>query len=181
LWARVAVPFAGSGRGAFLLPDVGDEVALVFVNGDPRQPLVVGGLWNGNARPPDRLGGGKQRVDRYTLVGAQGSRIAVVEETEGQATISLSTTGGQSVTITQSGGGKVVLEAAGNKVTLDPKGVTVETPLSVKVSASRAEVSAAQVQVNAAMSTFSGIVKCDVLQATTVVAATYTPGAGNIW
>ncbi|QRN93102.1 hypothetical protein JRI60_28280 [Archangium violaceum] len=181
LWARVAVPFAGAGRGAFLLPDVEDEVALVFVNGDPRQPLVVGGLWNGSARPPETLGGGKQRVDRYTLVSAQGSRIAIVEETQGQATLSLSTPGGQSVTITQSEGGKIVLTAAGNTVTLDTKGVTVETPLSVKVSASRVEVSAAQVQVNAAMSTFAGIVKCDVLQATTVVAATYTPGAGNVW
>ena len=26
VWARVAVPFAGSDRGAFFLPDVGDEV-----------------------------------------------------------------------------------------------------------------------------------------------------------
>ncbi|MFY0566333.1 phage baseplate assembly protein V [Archangium lansingense] len=181
LWARVAVPFAGGGRGAFLLPDVGDEVALVFVNGDPRQPLIVGGLWSGSAPPPETLGGSKRRVDRYALVGARGSRIAIVEEQDGQATISLSTPGGQSVTITQTDGGKVVLETASNKVTLDTKGVTVETPLTVKVSASSVQVSAAQVQVDAAMSTFAGIVKCDVLQATTVVAATYTPGAGNVW
>ena len=39
----------------------------------------------------------------------------------------------------------------------------------------------AQVKVNAAISDFSGIVKCDVLQATTVIATTYTPGAGNVW
>ena len=38
-----------------------------------------------------------------------------------------------------------------------------------------------EVTVNAAVSNFSGIVRCDVLQATTVVASTYTPGAGNIW
>lgn len=181
LWARVSVPFAGDGRGAFLIPDVGDEVALVFINGDPRQPLVVGGVWNGAARPPEQLGGGGDRVDRYTLTGRKGSRIAIVEETEGQATISLTTRGGQSVTVTQQDGGKVVLEAAGNTVTLDTQGVTVQTPLTVKVSASRVEVAAAQVQVDAAMSTFSGVVKCDVLQATTVVAATYTPGAGNVW
>jgi uncharacterized protein involved in type VI secretion and phage assembly len=181
LWARVAVPFAGSGRGAFFLPDVDDEVAIVFVNGDPRQPLVVGGLWNGSDQPSEQLGGSGNRVDRYTITGAKGSRIAIVEETDGQATISLTTPGGQSVTINQTSGGKVVLEAAGNKVTLDTKGVTVETGLTVKVTASRVEVSAGQVQVNAAMSTFSGIVKCDVLQATTVVASTYTPGAGNVW
>jgi uncharacterized protein involved in type VI secretion and phage assembly len=181
LWARVATPFAGNGRGAFFLPDVGDEVALVFVNGDPRQPLVVGGLWNGADKAPEKLGGAGNRVDRYTLVGARGSRIAIVEETDGQATISLSTRGGQSLTITQTSGGKVAIEAAGNKVTLDTKGVTVESALKVKVSASTVEVSAAMVKVDAAMSTFAGVVKCDVLQATTVVAATYTPGAGNVW
>ncbi|NTX06649.1 phage baseplate assembly protein V [Myxococcus sp. CA040A] len=181
VWARVAVPFAGGGRGAFFIPDVDDEVAIVFVNGDPRQPLVVGGLWNGAARPSEQLGGAGDRVDRYTLTGRKGSRIAIVEETDGQATVSLTTPGGQIVTVTQRDGGKVILEAAGNTVTLDTQGVTVQTPLTVKVSASRVEVSAAQVQVDAAMSTFSGVVKCDVLQATTVVAATYTPGAGNVW
>jgi hypothetical protein len=120
-------------------------------------------------------------VDRYTITGRDGSRIAIVEETQGQATISLTTPGGQSVTVTQESGGKVTLEASGNTVTLDTQGITLETPLTVKVSASRVEVGAAQVQVDAAMSTFSGIVKCDVLQATTVVATTYTPGAGNVW
>jgi len=37
------------------------------------------------------------------------------------------------------------------------------------------------VKVDAAIADFSGIVKCDVLQANTVVAQTYTPGAGNVW
>src|SRR5688572_19004143 len=36
IWARVAVPFAGSGRGAFMIPSQGDEVAIQFVGGDVR-------------------------------------------------------------------------------------------------------------------------------------------------
>src|SRR6185295_19423608 len=43
IWARVAVPFAGDSRGAFMLPDVGDEVLVCFINGDSRAPVVVGG------------------------------------------------------------------------------------------------------------------------------------------
>ena len=76
IWARVAVPFAGAGSGAFLLPDVGDEVLISFVQGDSRLPIVVGGLWNGAAQAPEQLGG--DRTDRWSLVGKAGSRIALL-------------------------------------------------------------------------------------------------------
>src|SRR6185295_7524769 len=64
MWARVVCPFAGDQRGAFLLPDVDDEVLVVFVQGDSRHPLVLGGLWNGSASPPADIEGGRNRVKR---------------------------------------------------------------------------------------------------------------------
>jgi len=181
IWARVAMPFAGSNRGAFMLPDVGDEVLITFVNSDVRFPIVIGGLWNGNASAPETLGGSGDRVDRWTIVGKAGSRIAIVEENQGEATISFKTPGGVSGEFTDKSGGKIEFKAAGTTVTIDTGGVSVQTPSKVKVQASQVEVTAGMVKVDAAMSTFSGIVKCDVLQATTVVATTYTPGAGNVW
>jgi uncharacterized protein involved in type VI secretion and phage assembly len=54
LWARVVAPFAGDDRGAFFLPDVGDEVLVTFVQGDARHPLILGGLWSGAAAPRPR-------------------------------------------------------------------------------------------------------------------------------
>ena len=181
IWARVAVPFAGSDRGAFLLPDVGDEVLIVFLNGDPRLPMVVGGLWNGAAAPPETLGGAGDRVDRWTLTGKAGTRIAIVEAAAGQPTIELSTPGGVSATLTDQGGGTIELIAGANTVTLDSGGVTIRTSGKVTVQATQVEATAGQVTVNAAISRFSGVVQCDVLQATTVIATTYTPGVGNIW
>src|SRR5690349_11880745 len=50
VWARVASPFAGASRGGFFIPQIDDEVLVVFVNGDARAPIVVGGLWNGSAK-----------------------------------------------------------------------------------------------------------------------------------
>jgi uncharacterized protein involved in type VI secretion and phage assembly len=179
MWARVAVPFAGADRGAFFLPDVGDEVLVTFVQGDPRLPVVVGGLWNGRDGAPETLGG--DRTDRWTIVGKAGTRIAIVEENASTATISLTTPGGVTGTFTDEGGGRIELEAAGSTVKIEASGVTVETSGKVKVQASQVEVTAAQVKVDAAISQFSGVVKCDVLQATTVIASTYTPGAGNVW
>ena len=181
IWARVALPFAGADRGAFLLPDVGDEVLVAFVHGDSRHPVVIGGLWNGAAAPPEQLGGQGNRVDRWSLVGKAGTRIAIVEETAATASISLETPGGASAILTDQGGGKVEIRAAGNTITIDSSGVAIQAAAKVSVQASQVEVSAGQVSVNAAMSSFSGVVRCDVLQATTVISTTYTPGAGNIW
>lgn len=182
LWARVAVPFAGGRRGAFLIPDVGDEVLVTFVGGDPRMPIVVGGLWNGADAPPERLGGGGSRVDRWTFVGKAGTRVAIVEEVGGEATISLTTPGNQqTLTIRETSGGEIKLEAAGNTITMNTQGVSIQAAAKVSVSAAQIEMTAGMVKVDAAMSNFSGVVKCDTLITNTVVSTTYTPGAGNIW
>jgi uncharacterized protein involved in type VI secretion and phage assembly len=51
-WARVAAMSAGSSRGAFFIPQVGEEVLVAFNHGDVREPYVVGSLWNGQDQPP---------------------------------------------------------------------------------------------------------------------------------
>ncbi len=179
LWARVAVPFAGDGYGAFTLPGKGEEVLVSFINGDPRMPVVVGSLWNGSATPPETLPG--DDVDLWTFVGRRGTRVAIVESQQGDATIEMTTPGGVSCVLKQGAGGSVEVKAAGATVKIDSTGIKLSTPAKVTVEASTVEATAGQVTVNAAMSRFNGVVSCDVLQATTVIASTYTPGAGNIW
>jgi phage protein D len=51
-WARVALPGAGPDSGLVFLPEVNDEVLVGFESGDIRRPYVIGGLWNGQDRPP---------------------------------------------------------------------------------------------------------------------------------
>jgi uncharacterized protein involved in type VI secretion and phage assembly len=181
IWARVAAPFAGENRGAFFIPDVGDEVLVTFVNGDTRLPVVIGGLWNGSASAPEQLGGSGDSVDRWTIVGKEGTRIAIVEETPGSETISFTTPGGSSGQLTDSGGGKIELTTAGTTVMIDTQGVTVDTPMNVKVQATQVSISAAMVKVDAGISKFSGVVQADTVITNSIIAASYTPGAGNIW
>ena len=178
IWARVAAPFAGSGYGAFMIPNVDDEVLVVFVNGDSRLPIVVGSLWNGSAQPPETLSGSE--VDRWTLVGRAGTRIAIVEESSGQAKISFETPNGVKGLLTDSGS-KVQFETSGTSITLEPSQISITTSGTVKIQASKVDVSASMVTVDAGMSKFSGVVKCDTLISNSVVSSSYTPGAGNIW
>jgi uncharacterized protein involved in type VI secretion and phage assembly len=181
LWARVAVPCAGSNKGAFFIPDVDDEVLISFINGDSRYPVVMGSLWNGNDPAPETLGGSGNAVDRWTLVGKAGTRIAIEEETPSSATIKFTTPNGTSGELTDAGGGKIEIKTAGTTVTINTQGVTVDTPLTVKIQATQVNVSAAQVQVDAPISMFSGVVHAQTVITNSVVSASYTPGAGNIW
>ena len=86
--------------------------------------------------------------------------------------------------LTDQGGGTIEFDhSGGSSIKIDSQGITI-TASSGKVkivAASSMEVSAPMVKVDAGMSKFSGMVKCDVLKATTVISETYTPGAGNIW
>ena len=184
IWARVAVPFAGGKRGAFFIPNVGDEVVVVFLAGDARSAIVIGSLWNGKDAAPETLGGSGQVVDRWTITGTAGTRIAIIEASAGSPTIEFSTPGGLTGTMTDAGGGSIAFtNSAQTAVTIDSSGVTINAPTgTVQITAaSEVDVTAPTVNVSAAMSTFSGIVQCQVLQATTVVGTTYTPGAGNVW
>ena len=50
-WARITTFMGGKERGAFFLPEVGDEVLISFLHGDVNQPVVIGNLWNGVDTP----------------------------------------------------------------------------------------------------------------------------------
>jgi len=60
-WARVATINAGSERGLFMLPQVGDEVVVAFEHGDPRRPFVLGSLYTGQDKVPEDLHDGQSR------------------------------------------------------------------------------------------------------------------------
>lgn len=51
-WLPIIVPGAGSGKGMFLFPEVGDKVIVLMPGGDPARGLVIGGVY-GSEQPPD--------------------------------------------------------------------------------------------------------------------------------
>jgi Rhs element Vgr protein len=56
-WIRVAQIWAGQGFGAMVIPRVGMEVVVSFVDGDPDCPLITGCVYNGTNLPPYELPG----------------------------------------------------------------------------------------------------------------------------
>lgn len=136
LWARLAMPMAGAGRGTYFVPEVGDEVLLAFEQGHPARPYIVGALWNGRDRPP-----------------AQGPDVRVVKSRSGHTVTLDDTDGAERIEIAEkSGRSRIVLDSASGTLTVHGGGdLTIEAPDGLlKLSGNRVEIGAeASVSVHA--------------------------------
>ena len=179
-WARLATLMAGNNRGTWFVPDVDDEVLVIFIAGDPRQPSVVGSFWNGQDAAHESMDGSGRNTVK-SIRSRNGVKVTL-DDTDGQESMVLETPGGQTVTLKDGPGAIEIVDANGNSVKLESAGITIQAAAKVSITAGApVEVSASMLTVNAGMSKFSGVVQADTVITNSVVSASYTPGAGNIW
>lgn len=178
-WARLATMLGGNNRGSWFVPDVDDEVLVGFEHGDPGRPCVLGGLWNGRDQPPASMDGAGKNYKKV-LRSRNGVQITL-DDQDGREQLLLETPGGQTFTLKDGPGAVEIADSNGNSIKLETAGITITAAVKVTVNASQVAVSAGMVTVDAAMSSFSGVVKADTVICNSIVSASYTPGAGNIW
>jgi hypothetical protein len=97
-----------------------------------------------------------------------------------QTVLHVRTPGGLEVDLDDAAG-QVTISGLGGTIRIDASGVTIQAGGIVSIEASKLKVSAGMVEVDAGMAKFSGAVECSTLVAGSVVASSYTPGAGNLW
>jgi len=179
VWARVATLMGGNKRGSWFIPDVNDEVLVVFEAGDPRRPYVIGGLWNGSDAPPESMDGAGRNFKKV-LRSRNGVKVTL-DDQDGREQFIAETPGGQKLTLKDGPGSVEIVDSNGNSIKMEASGITINAAAVVTINASSLNVSASAVAVNAGSSNFSGTVIAATVNTPSVVAATYTPGAGNIW
>jgi uncharacterized protein involved in type VI secretion and phage assembly len=179
-WARLATFMAGNNRGSWFIPEVNDEVLVAFLAGDARHPVVIGALWNGEDSPPESM---DTENNLRSITSRSGHRLLfddsaggekVVLETKGGHRLVLDDAAGGTVTVSHSGGATITVDAAGTVSVSALSKVAITAPAGMTIRA-------AQLQVDAGMANFSGVVRSSVLITGSVVSSAYTPGAGNIW
>ena len=174
-WARLSTLMAGAERGSWFVPDLDDEVLVIFEGGNPRRPYVIGSLWNGKDAPPETM----DAKNSIKAIHSRNGVKIVMDDSDGRETLTLETPGGHKFTL-EDGSKSVTLEDSnGNTVTMEPAGVTVESSGKVTVKATQVEISAAMLKVDAAVAQFSGIVQAQTVDTKSVISPLYTTGAGN--
>ena len=140
-WARVASPMAGKDRGVYFLPEVDDEVLVLFEHGDPRFPYVIGALWNGSTPPFLTNDDGKN--DKRVIRSRSGHTITLNDK-DGEETIEIvDKTGDNSVVIsskdnklTISASSDISITSANGKVSLSGNGIELTSEADIKLKAS---------------------------------------------
>ena len=178
-WARLATLMGGNNRGSWFIPDVNDEVLVSFAAGDPRWPFVLGSLWNGTDKSSQAMDGAGNN-NLKVLRSRNGVKITL-DDQNGQEKLLMETPGGQKVTLQDGPGMIEIQDSNGNSIKLESSGITINASAKVTVNASQVTVSTGLLKVDAGTSIFSGLVKADSIITNSIIAASYTPGAGNIW
>jgi uncharacterized protein involved in type VI secretion and phage assembly len=141
-WIRVAYVGAGSKRGLFVVPEVNDEVLVAFAHGDPRQPVVVGSLYNGTDEPKDAAAAvADGKVLKRVLTSRLGHSIELRDD-DSDSGLKLETASGEKIDlragdkkITITSGGDVVIDGTGDVKISATKGLTLSAGTELKLSA----------------------------------------------
>lgn len=170
-WATLCTPYADSDSGLEILPDKGSQVMVMFEAGNLRRPYIVGAVWNGRRHPPQT----PEAANNIRLLRTRAESRLEFDDTDSGPKVKVSTRSGHSVVLDDGAQEITITHATGCTVKLTTTSVEVTANVELKVTAP-------MVEVNAPISTFSGLVKCSTLIAdTSVVSPAYTPGVGNLW
>lgn len=116
-WSPIIMLGAGKNRGWFFIPEVDDEVLCLFEHGELDRPIVVGALWNGKDKPPDKNPGGNPR---RVIKSRQGSKITFDDD---QMKIIIEDGTGKGRITFDSNANKIIIEAIEGDVCFQsPKG-----------------------------------------------------------
>lgn len=81
-WMTVVLPAAGKSKGAIMLPDVGDQVLILFLNNDPARGVVAGSVFGSSQQPPD-WGIEDNKVKRFCFVTPEGQKFTLDDGKKG--------------------------------------------------------------------------------------------------
>jgi len=129
IWTRIASLDAGNERGAFFMPEVGDEVIVGFINDDPRHPVVLGMLHSSNKPAPISP---QDNNNEKGFTTRSKMHLSFNDDTK---TIVIDTPAGNSITIDEKSMKIEIKDQNENKITMEQTGITMESPLNIDVKA----------------------------------------------
>ncbi len=131
VWARLASLDAGNSRGFVFRPEIEDEVIVGFLNGDPRDPIVLGML-HSSAKPAPI-----PAADDNHLKGLTTRSEMHLTFDDDKKIITIDTPGGNIITISEEDQGISLVDQNGNSIEMNPDGITLDSQGKIIMNAAQ--------------------------------------------
>jgi len=120
-WLRIAMPYTGSEKGMYFVPEKGEEVMVGFEGGNAEMPYVIGSLYHGNMAP------GSLSNDN--------NDIKAIKTRSGHTIRFNDADGGTSISIEDPSGNSILFDTKGKNITISaPETMTINAKnLKIKV------------------------------------------------
>jgi hypothetical protein len=109
-WVRIAIPMGGRDRGTYVLPEIDDQVLVVFEHGDINRPIVIGALWSKKQEPVEANQSGKNNTK---LIKSRSGHRIIFDDEEGAEKI---------IIVDRTKKNKIVLDSVSKSVKIESDG-----------------------------------------------------------
>ena len=105
-WARLVTLMSGNERGIVFYPEVDDEVLVAFEHGNINSPYIIGALWNGVDKPPEKNSDGENNIK---MIKTRSGHTIKINDKDGEEKIEI---------IDKTEGNKITIDSANNKISI---------------------------------------------------------------
>lgn len=126
-WLRVVTPYAGSGKGFHVLPEVGEEVLVGFEGGNAEKPFVIGAMFHGKAK--SGVENAENKIKSFTT--SEGVKIEMNDE---EKSITIADGSGSTIKLN---GDKTITISAEDKIEIISKEINIKAEKDVTIEADK--------------------------------------------
>lgn len=129
VWARLTTLDGGDSRGWVFRPELGDEVIVGFLNGDPRDPIILGSVYS-SAKPSPIPAEEENNIKGF--VSRSEMKFTFDDD---KVIVSTETPNGNKIILSEDEGSILIEDENGNKIELTPDGINMESAGDIKIKA----------------------------------------------
>jgi len=131
IWARIATLDAGSERGSFFRPEVGDEVIVGFINDDPRHAIVLGMLHSSSKPTPVEITDQNHEKGFVTR-----SQIKMIFNDD-KKSFTVETPNGKKIKMDDQGSEISIEDENQNRIVMNAAGISLQSAAKIELKASQ--------------------------------------------
>lgn len=130
VWIRMAAPYATENAGLEFLPEVGDEIVVGFLGGDPDAPIMLGAL-HSSARPSP-----VEHDEQNSIKAIVTNSQMKISFDDAKKILTVQTPGGHQIDMNDETKSVIVADGNDNKLEMSESGISLNSPKDITIKAS---------------------------------------------